>query len=271
MAIHCRLVGLTQFLVDCTCLAASYPESARDVVTLLSKSPGAGLTYSLAFVGGFGDAAGFVLARTFTGHVTGNLVLAAVSLATRDWATTAMRLLAVLSFLAGILLSVLCARLATAQQWPPLAAAFAVELALIGAGALMLLSHAGAATKIFVLCLSLALGIQNGAFRRAGGVSVHTTYLTGMLTGLVVSQTEKLLSQPDGAPAARDESIRLIRGIWLTFFVGAAIGAALTLRFREAGMLAVVLLLCVLIVHALQKRSVSAGTLPELKATRRRP
>jgi uncharacterized membrane protein YoaK (UPF0700 family) len=29
----------------------------------------------LAFVGGYGDAASFVLAKTFTGHVTGNLVL----------------------------------------------------------------------------------------------------------------------------------------------------------------------------------------------------
>jgi uncharacterized membrane protein YoaK (UPF0700 family) len=33
------------------------------------------LSFGLAFVGGYGDAASFILAKTFTGHVTGNLVL----------------------------------------------------------------------------------------------------------------------------------------------------------------------------------------------------
>jgi uncharacterized membrane protein YoaK (UPF0700 family) len=227
------------------------------------KSPGEGLIYSLAFVGGFGDAAGFVLAKTFTGHITGNLVLAAVSIATLDWATTLVRLSAVLAFVAGILLSVACARLAAVHRWPPLAAAFLGELVLIIAGSLMLMSHTTTGTEIFVLCLSLALGLQNGAFRRAGGVSVHTTYLTGMLTGLIVSEVEKLLSHPMSEPAAYDNGIRLVYRIWLSFFVGAAAGAALVLRFDEAGMLALVLLLCVLIVRTLRSRAVLLGKLPE--------
>jgi uncharacterized membrane protein YoaK (UPF0700 family) len=228
-----------------------------------SKYPGTGLTYSLAFIGGFGDAAGFVLARTFTGHVTGNLVLAAVSVAALDWVTTLIRLSAVLSFLAGIFLSVLSVRLAAARQWPPLAAAFVGELVLIAAGSLPLLSHTATGTEIFVLCLSLALGLQNGAFRRIGGVSVHTTYLTGMLTGLLITETERLFRQPRSAPSMGTPGIRLVRGIWLSFFVGAATGAALVLRFGEAGMLAIVLLLGVLLVRTLQSRPMLAGKLPD--------
>lgn len=42
------------------------------------------LSFGLAFIGGYGDAAGFVLARTFTGHVTGNLVLGAIAVAAQD-------------------------------------------------------------------------------------------------------------------------------------------------------------------------------------------
>jgi uncharacterized membrane protein YoaK (UPF0700 family) len=42
------------------------------------------LSFGLAFVGGYGDAAGFVLAKTFTGHVTGNLVLGAIAIAARS-------------------------------------------------------------------------------------------------------------------------------------------------------------------------------------------
>lgn len=38
------------------------------------------VSIGLAFVGGYSDAASFVLAKTFTGHVTGNLVLASLAL-----------------------------------------------------------------------------------------------------------------------------------------------------------------------------------------------
>jgi uncharacterized membrane protein YoaK (UPF0700 family) len=79
-------------------------------MTSLGEPPEQWLSFILAFVGGFGDAAGLVLAKTFTGHITGNLVLAAVSMVASDWRTTIARLLAVVSFLAGILLSVAFAR-----------------------------------------------------------------------------------------------------------------------------------------------------------------
>jgi uncharacterized membrane protein YoaK (UPF0700 family) len=213
----------------------------------------AGLSFGLAFVGGYGDAAGFVLANTFTGHITGSLVLAAISIAAHDWRATVARLSAVVSFLAGILLSVLLARLLAARpSWPLLPTAIGVEVVLIISGYLALTSHVASGTEIFVICLSLALGLQNGAFRRAGGVSVHTTYLTGMITGLMVMQAEEFVDQgperPAVLPAVR---VRLLYGIWVAFFLGAATGAALVLRFKEAGMLGAVLVLFVIIVRNL--------------------
>ena len=39
------------------------------------------LYLALGFVGGYGDAAGFVLAGSFTGHATGNIVLGAIAVA----------------------------------------------------------------------------------------------------------------------------------------------------------------------------------------------
>jgi uncharacterized membrane protein YoaK (UPF0700 family) len=44
------------------------------------------LSFGLAFIGGYGDAASFVLAKTFTGHVTGNLVLGAIAVAAQGLA-----------------------------------------------------------------------------------------------------------------------------------------------------------------------------------------
>jgi uncharacterized membrane protein YoaK (UPF0700 family) len=188
-------------------------------------------------------------------------MLAAVSIAALDWLTTLTRLSAVVAFLAGILLSVACARLAALRQWPLLVAAFVGELVLIAAGSLMLVSNATVGTETFVLCLSLALGLQNGAFRRVGGISIHTTYLTGMLTGLMVTESEKLFSQPPSAATRQDERARLLYRIWISFFVGAATGAALVLRFKEAGMLVLVIVLMVLIVRTLLSQPSFPGEL----------
>ena len=59
------------------------------------------LSLGLAFVGGYGDAASFVLAKTFTGHVTGNLVLAAIAVAAHDWRAMLGHLSAIVTFLIG--------------------------------------------------------------------------------------------------------------------------------------------------------------------------
>ena len=42
------------------------------------------ISLGLAFVGGYADASSYLLAQTFTGHITGNSILAAVSLVNRE-------------------------------------------------------------------------------------------------------------------------------------------------------------------------------------------
>jgi len=41
------------------------------------RSTAFGISIGFAFIGGYADAASFLLAHTFTGHLTGNCVLAA--------------------------------------------------------------------------------------------------------------------------------------------------------------------------------------------------
>src|SRR5258708_12029970 len=60
------------------------------------------LSFGLAFVGGYCDAAGYVLARTFTGHITGTLVLAAISVAGHDWRSFLRHVFAIVLFLSGV-------------------------------------------------------------------------------------------------------------------------------------------------------------------------
>lgn len=202
------------------------------------------LSLGLAFIGGYGDAASFVLAKTFTGHVTGNLVLAAIAVAAHDWRATLGPLSAIVTFLIGIFLSVLIVRRLRWSSWPLLPTIMGIEVILIVAGAFALSSSLAHGVGIFVIFLSLALGLQNGAFRRVGGISVHTTYLTGMITRLISTEAEPYASEEFPHDArAHDPKIELLCGIWIAFVLGAGTGAAMGLHFKALGILGAALLL----------------------------
>jgi uncharacterized membrane protein YoaK (UPF0700 family) len=209
------------------------------------------LALGLAFVGGYGDAASFVLAKTFTGHVTGNLVLGAIAVAAHDWRATLGRLSAIVTFLVGVVLSLVIARFLKA--WPSLTLlpiVMGIEVILIVAASLALASSAAPQVEMFVILVSLALGLQNGAFRRVGGISVHTTYLTGMITSLISTEAEKYTSELAQLPAgASDPKIGLLCRIWIAFVLGAGTGAAMVFHFKGFGILGAAALLITLILH----------------------
>jgi uncharacterized membrane protein YoaK (UPF0700 family) len=212
------------------------------------------LSFGLAFVGGYCDAASFVLARTFTGHVTGNLVLAAIAVAAHDWRAVLEHLSAIVTFLMGISLSVVIVRpLEAWPSWRLLPTIMGIEVILIVAASLALASDTAHGVEIFVIFVSLALGLQNGAFRRAGGISVHTTYLTGMITRLISTETEKYASEVI-PPSVRvlDPKIGLLCEIWIAFVLGAGTGAAMVLHFKALGMLGAAVLLIPLILREVE-------------------
>ena len=213
--------------------------------------PDKSLSFGLAFVGGYCDAAGFILAKTFTGHITGSIVLGAITIAARDRRGALAHFSSTACFLTGIPLSVLIARFAS--LWPSrpmLDIAMGIEILLIVGSYLALAFHAVSAVEIFVICLSLALGLQNGAFRRTGGISVHTTYLTGMITGLVANKAENVTFQETPRRAsALDPKFGLLSGLWAVFVLGAGAGAAAVFHFNAAGILGAAFVLLAMIVR----------------------
>lgn len=226
-----------------------------------SGRPDFWLSLGLAFVGGYGDAAGFVLAKTFTGHITGSMVLGAIAVAARDWHATITHLSAIVTFLLGVILSSLAMRPIKAwPSWPPLSTIMTVEIILIVAATLAWGSHASHRIEVFVVSVSLALGLQNGAFRSTGGISVHTTYLTGLVTGLIATEIEKRTLPLESSPSStRDPKTILLFGIWITFVLGAVTGAAMVFRFREFGILGVALILFAIIVS----QSATSARMPD--------
>jgi uncharacterized membrane protein YoaK (UPF0700 family) len=102
---------------------------------------------------------------------------------------------------------------------------------------------------LFVSCMSLALGLQNGAFSQAGGISVHTTYLTGMITSLLKTEAQRHSSETTAHDKlASDHKVSLLCGIWLVFILGATVGAAMVFWLGAPGVIgAAILLLAILI------------------------
>ena len=197
------------------------------------------LSFGLAFVGGYCDAAGYVLARTFTGHITGALVLAAIGVAGHDWRTFLRQLLAIALFLTGVVSILISERfIATAPSRFLLPVVMSVQVVLISTAYFALTSHLTAKFGLFVGCMSLALGLQNGAFSQAGGISVHTTYLTGMITSLLKTEAQRHSAETTAHDRlASEQKVSLLGGIWLAFVSGATVGAALVFRLGELGML----------------------------------
>jgi uncharacterized membrane protein YoaK (UPF0700 family) len=225
-------------------------EKEESPMTTDTRPAEAWLSFSLAFVGGYGDAAGVVLAKTFTGHVTGSLVLGAIAIAAHEWSALVVHLSAVLFFLVGVISSVLIERALVA--WPflkSLPTVLSIEVILTMTAYLALASRAAPRVEIFVVCLSLALGMQNGAFQRTGGISVHTTYLTGMITSLMTAEAKRWQIM-----STRGPKLNLLYGIWLAFFVGSAVGAAMAFQFKETGILGVTFLLLVILVCRIRAR-----------------
>src|SRR5882762_6569012 len=208
------------------------------------------LPLGLAFVGGYCDAAGYVLAKTFTAHVTGALVLAAISVASHDWRTLLRHLLAIALFLTGLILILISERFIT--RMPSrflLPVVMIAEIILISTACLALVSNLTAKSGLFVGCMSLALGLQNGAFSQAGGISVHTTYLTGMITSLLKTEAQRHRSETtERDKLASDQKISLLGGIWLAFIFGAIVGAAMVFWLGVPGVSGAVLSLLAMVI-----------------------
>jgi uncharacterized membrane protein YoaK (UPF0700 family) len=173
----------------------------------------------LAVVGGFADAASYVRVGAFSGHVTGNCVLAMLSLVNHDWKLLELRGLAVAVFVIGIAIAITVARGLSVRMVLLLEA-----LLLVGAGWFPAAWGWG-----FLTLLSLAMGLQDGVMQRAEGIGIHTTFMTGLVTNLV----DRLRRKRGGKKAETEKAktgskVPALLLVWTLFLAGAAGGVAAT-------------------------------------------
>ena len=148
------------------------------------------------FAGGFGDATSFLLFNTFTGHVTGNLVLMMVAVAHREWPGVAKRLLAIIVFLLATRLGFQLAPKSRSTAWLVL-----IQTVLLLPLLLLRITIVHLPLLGISLCCA-ALGVQNGVVTTAHGVSLHSTFLSGDFTKLLKPASATDSSKVPAAPRA---------------------------------------------------------------------
>ncbi len=189
-----------------------------------------------SFAGGYADASGYLVARSFTGHVTGNLVLFVIAAAELDLNAIAHTAAAVVIFLAATVLGQsILARPDGVLGKRLVCLITGIQVILIGASTIAALHDGRYGALAMVACLCGALGLQNGIVNSIDGVSVHTTYLTGTITSMLKAAVNlKTATQP------AEKQRRFIFSeslVWAAFMTGASAAALLIRRYGPIALL----------------------------------
>lgn len=214
------------------------------------------LALLLGWVAGFADAFGYlVLNEVFTSHMSGNSIATGAELGQGHWTGAAHHawpiLFFILGFFIGLVLETACARLQLRRRF---SAALILELALLvtffffgrrwmGFGNTSI--QAPARFYFLVATLAGAMGVQSASLRRVRGQSVHTSYVTGMLTNSVENVVKVLFNIYDRlrnriSGTVHEDVRRMIfyAGLWLSFTIGAVCGGFGESRWHFPSMLA---------------------------------
>jgi uncharacterized membrane protein YoaK (UPF0700 family) len=173
-------------------------------------------------------------------------------------------------FLVGLLFSRFVVHVADRRKWSHAAALlFGVEallLACFGIFGLLLFpgghieKNSGALFYLMVALPSLAMGVQNASLSHFGPLSVRTTHVTGNLATLAdqlalfgiwfVTARKEKGTEKDVARSRSRQSLHeaiFLTAIWVSYFIGAAIGVVMLLAWSLAAVLPPVAVLLVLV------------------------
>ena len=171
----------------------------------------------LTVVAGIADSVGYItLGGIFAANMTGNTVLAGISLAEGHYVMAARRAAPLLAFFLGALLARLLLRLRHKPAVPLL-----IEAALIAAVGFLPIG-----TEPAIMIVALAMGLQASALTQFGGATVSTVVVTSTLARVADATLDRVwpAEKPDLPPVAAPHLLMLT---WAGYLVGAVAGAML--------------------------------------------
>jgi uncharacterized membrane protein YoaK (UPF0700 family) len=210
-----------------------------------------GMSFPLAWAAGYVDAVGFLtLAGLFVAHMSGNTVRLGVFVGGGDWSLAAQRFVPIVVFTLGVVAGIALCEALSRRSIPVPARVLGIEAALllvfmiVGRAVLGSDSAAAGSWEYYLLAIVavLAMGLQNVALRRAAGLPIHTTFVTGMLTYVGEEVVRGWYARRDlrraGVTRHRDDDAhvafrraRLHGGVWLSYLAGGILGAFIALHW----------------------------------------
>jgi uncharacterized membrane protein YoaK (UPF0700 family) len=177
----------------------------------------------LTFTTGLVDSVSYLgLGRVFTANMTGNVVLLGFGVAGAAGLPVVAPLVSLCAFLVGAAAGGVLARQIGHRHAAHVARALAIEVTLIGSGAVfaaVVTIHADAPSgDVVIALLASAMGVRNATVRRIGVPDLTTTVLTMTLTGLAADS-------PVAGGSGKGGTRRVAAA--LAMFVGAVAGALL--------------------------------------------
>ncbi len=185
---------------------------------------------TLAAIGGWVDAVGFlVLFGLFTAHLSGNTARLGVELGQGDAGLALTYAVPIIVFFLGVVAGIAYighAEPGSRRLGPLLGVELTLLVLYLALGTVLrdagdLTVRSGAYYALAVLAVA-AMGLQTAALRHVAGVSVHTTFITGMVTNLAEEVVGTARRDPGAARRARVHG-----GLVGAYIVGAVGGSAL--------------------------------------------
>jgi uncharacterized membrane protein YoaK (UPF0700 family) len=172
----------------------------------------------LAVVAGMADAVGYItMGGIFAANMTGNTVLAGISLAEGQYELAAKRFIPLFAFFLGAMLARLLLRLLYKPAVPLL-----LEAALIAC-----VGFLPVGLEPQVMIVALAMGLQASALTHFGGTAASTVVVTSTLARLGDAAVDRLWRAEKRALPAVTTPL-LLSLTWLAYLGGATAGGVLS-------------------------------------------
>jgi uncharacterized membrane protein YoaK (UPF0700 family) len=210
----------------------------------------------LTLAAGCVDIVGYLgLYHAFTAHMTGETVHLAQNLSAAHWPDVAKTACVIASFLVGSIGGRILIEIGARTHVRRIASAtLLIEAGLIAAVIPFAAGHTVRQKSALGLLamLAAAMGIQTATLTRVGSLTVHTTFVTGMLNKLAQLLSQGLFLTYDSSQG-RDTAVlrqrvfrraQLIASIWVLYFLSAATGVWMSGIWGLRSLLVPVVIVC---------------------------
>jgi uncharacterized membrane protein YoaK (UPF0700 family) len=208
----------------------------------------------LAFVAGSVDIIGYIsFGGMFTAHLTGDTVHMGQALTGRHWGEALTAGAIILTFFGGSMAGRTIIEVGSRRNMRSVAAA----TLLLEAGLLSSVLVLGNRNQLLLLVLlAAAMGVQTATLTRIGSLTIHTTFVTGMLNKLAQLLSHAAFLTYDvlcGSQTARYSRFLVLRqsrfifSVWFFYLLGALVGTQARLRWQMEALLLPVGLVALLV------------------------